>query len=404
MNLTIFETTIHGHRGAYLVEITTAAVRRGWNVTVLTPSHERERNSPYFDQIKDLVGASNLVFSPYWVDMPESVSALSMLRYQFTQWHSVRNSLKLANRPCDFVYAPNIDYMDKAIQVLGAPSRPVPMGGMVMRVRFHLGMIGLPTHRRMPESLGALSLSNLLGKASLKVVTTADPSLADYCKGKAAPRYRKMVYVPEIGMTPPSCGTNEAKAAFGFSPADKVILIYGSIDERKAFGSLIDAVAGCALAERLRILVVGKPDEASRTALDGARYQQQREQGILVTRLAHADARLQELAFAAADVVWVAYRNHSTMSGVFSQAMSCSLPVIGPDYGLLSWLVTKNKVGICVNIDDPEDIRVRVVGLLRDAGALDGYRRSAARLSLAHLPERFGAAVCDAIALGRGKA
>ncbi len=400
MNLAIYETAIHGHRGAYLTEITAEAVRRGWAVTVVTPSNDR--GSPYFSQLRDLVGAPNLVFTPFMILMPERISAASMLRYQFRQWRAARQSLVTNYRPWDFVYIPNIDYMDKAIQVLGAPSHPVPMGGMMMRVRFHLKQLGVETHRSLFPSLASLSFAGLLGARSLAAVTTADPTLVKYCEGKRQSKYRKVTYVPEIGMVAPRRDSATAKKEFGFRPESRVILIYGSIEVRKAFTELIEAIAGAESIPSIRILIVGQPDQAARETLESTKYEELRRKGVLATRLGFADTETQDLAFAAADVVWVAYRNHSTMSGVFSQAMSCSLPVIGPNYGLLSWLVSEYKVGICVDINNPREIGSRIVEMLQNAESMEAFRRKAAQISLSHLPRSFAGAVCDAIAAGRG--
>jgi glycosyltransferase involved in cell wall biosynthesis len=402
--IALYETEITGHRGPYLAAICGEAVQRGWEVTVVTVSPDRDH--PYFSKIRALVGDANLIFTPFWDAFPGKVTPLSLLRYHFRQWGAARRALLSTRRNWDFVYALNIDYMDKAIQLLGAPSRPVPMSGMTMRVRFHLNSLGVATHRAVMSSLASWSFSHLLRTRSLAGVTTADPSLLRYCQHQLASRYRKIFYVPEMGMEPPSVSALEARRDFGFGPHDKVILIFGAIDERKGYEELIEAVPWTGGIDPLRILVIGNASESARRALDGPRYERLRRQGLLVTRLQFADDDLQARAFALADLVWVAYRNHSTMSGVFAQAMSCSVPVIAPDYGLLSWLVSQYEVGIRVNTADPVATGAQIAQLLRDPERLAALRRNAALMSSRHSPRNFGAAVCDAIAAGlaRGSA
>jgi glycosyltransferase involved in cell wall biosynthesis len=398
LRIALYETSVQGHRGPYLVAIAAEAIRRRWAVTIVTPA--KDRTHPYFSRLGELLGPSNLVFTPFWTEWPKSMSGPILLRYHFDQWQAARRSLSGNDRPWDFVYAPSIDYMDKAIQILGAPSYPVPMGGMAMRVRFHLKQLGVATHRSLLPSLGSLAFSHLLQVRGLCSVTTADPSLAKYCQGKKASRYRKVFYVPELGMEPPARDCASAKKHFGFEPQDKVILVFGFIDVRKAIKELAAAV-GCANpSQRIRILIVGSPGEATRALLASGKCVDLQRTGILVARLGFADDETQTLAFAAADVVWIAYRNHSTMSGVFSQAMSCSLPVIGPDYGLLSWLVSHYKVGISVNIDNPSETGSRIEAMLQNTQGMRAFRASAALLAHSHLPQSFGGAVCDAIAAG----
>lgn len=394
--IALYETSVHGHRGAYLIAISSEAVRRGWDVTIVTPRRDTEH--PFFCQLRSVVGDTNLLLTPSWVPLPDRITAVSLLRYHFQEWSAARRALLGAHRSWDFVYALNIDYMDKAIQLLGAPSRPTPMGGMTMRVRFHLSRLGVRTHRALMPSLASWSFSDLLRARSLASVTTADPSLLSYCEHQRAARYQKVSYVPEIGMEPPTLAAAAAKLGFGFAANDKVILIFGFIDERKAYDELIEAVSTTSERDPIRILIVGSASEAAAQALDGARYEQLRRRGVLVTRLGFADEQLQAAAFAAADLVWVAYRNHSTMSGVFAQAMSCSLPVIAPDYGLLSWLVAKENVGISVDIADPAATGSLIAGLLADPPLLSVLRGNAARMARNHSPRSFGKAVCDVIA------
>jgi glycosyltransferase involved in cell wall biosynthesis len=76
--------------------------------------------------------------------------------------------------------------------------------------------------------------------------------------------------------------------------------------------------------------------------------------------------------------------------------------VIGPNYGLLSWLVSEYKVGICVDINNPREIGSRIVEMLQNTESMEAFRRKAAQISLSHLPRSFAGAVCDAIAAGRG--
>jgi glycosyltransferase involved in cell wall biosynthesis len=395
MKLAIYETTIHGHRAAYLTEITAAAVRRGWDVTVITPVPEYDH--PCISMLRELIGPQNLVITPYFVEWPERISAFTMIRFHFQQWYAARRSLLHVGRTWDFVYFSSIDYMDDAIAILGSPSRPVPMGGMVMRIRFHLKQLGVETRRTLGSILEMVSFSRLLGASGVALVTTADPAFKKYCAQKPAKLYRKVRYVPELGMSAPALDAASAKRAFGFQADDRVVLIFGAIDARKAYTDLIRAVDGIADAHRVRVLIVGRPDPAAAAELNGAEYSELRSRGILATVLELADNELQEKCFAAADVVWVAYRNHSTMSGVFAQAMSCGLPVIGPDYGVLSWLVKEYGVGISVDINTPEKTRVQIVEMLGSDEALRGFRRNAQLIAMQHLPENFGNSICDAI-------
>ena len=301
LRLALYETSVEGHRGVYLTAIVSEALHRGWAVTVVSPA--KDQTHPYFSKLGELLGHANLLFTPGWIDFPERVSPATMLRHHFDQWRTARQSLATGGLRWDFVYAPNIDYMDKAIQMLGVPSHPVPMGGMVMRARFHLRELGVETHRSLVPSLAPWAFSRLLRVRDLVIVTTADPTLAQYCENKRTARYRKVAYIPEIGMTPPTRDSVLAKEELGFARDDKVILIFGAIDKRKAFLELGAALECIEPAERVRLLIVGQPDRVALQTLGSGRLAELRRKGTLVTRLGFADDATQETAFAAADFV-----------------------------------------------------------------------------------------------------
>jgi glycosyltransferase involved in cell wall biosynthesis len=82
---------------------------------------------------------------------------------------------------------------------------------------------------------------------------------------------------------------------------------------------------------------------------------------------------------------------------VFAQAMSCGLPVIGPNYGVLFWLITEYDVGISIDIDNPEKTGAQILEMLGSDETLRGFRRNAQLIAMQHLPENFANSICDAI-------
>ena len=62
------------------------------------------------------------------------------------------------------------------------------------------------------------------------------------------------------------------------------------------------------------------------------------------------------LLFSATDIVWIGYKNYSSPSGVFYQAIHKSIPMLISNDGLINKLNNKIKVGYAVNIYDSLDI------------------------------------------------
>jgi glycosyltransferase involved in cell wall biosynthesis len=325
-------------------------------------------------------------------------SAYGLLRYQLDQRTAAGRTLKPLAQQFDFVYAANLDHMDKAIAVLGSPSLPAPFGGMVMRPRFHMASMGLTDCQTAPRSLlAAASFGRLLGAKGVACVTTADPTLAEFCEHQKSASYRKVRYIPEIGMAPSAIAANVAKASFGFYSSDHVILIYGSITRRKAIAECLRAMNRDGKHSRFKVLVVGQPDAQMAHEIASPEIQEAVGSGQLVVRPWFASAETENAAFAAADAVWVAYKNHSTMSGVFYQAVCSERPIIAPNYGVLKWLTEKCNVGICVDPENHERTGDQITSLLQDRIGYSSLQRNERRIAAEHHPESFGKNVCDEI-------
>ncbi len=288
--------------------------------------------------------------------------------------------------------------MAKAIQAFGAPSYPVPMGGMCMSTRFHMNASGIQSAESRPRSsLERIVFQRLLRAKGVSCITTADPSLAEYSGAQTTREFAKVKYIPEIGMGVPRIAKSEARTRFHIAKDDRVILVYGMITRRKGIEELLNAIATQHRDTRLKVLVVGEADAEMRSMLRSATEKSTCSCIPVATHLEFADAETEEAAFAASDAVWVAYRQHSVMSGVFYQAVCCGIPVITADYGILPWLASKYGVGISVSLDDPHATGKRIVNLLTDERQYAIHRRRAEAIREPHLPGNFGRAICDAI-------
>ena len=198
MHLGLYEISVGGHHGAYAKAIAREAVRRSWKVTLVIP--QSDRNHPTLREISALIGPKNIVLTPFFSRPFGGGGKAALLAHHFEQRRAAVRSLALLDRNCEFVYTSNLGYMDKAMIVMGSPSR-VPIGGMCMRVRFHMSTI--EGHPRGPASLlGELQLRRLASTSGVTCVTTADPALFHYCQAEEV-HLRTLGYVPELGMDPP---------------------------------------------------------------------------------------------------------------------------------------------------------------------------------------------------------
>jgi glycosyltransferase involved in cell wall biosynthesis len=393
MRIGLYEPSLGGHHGSYTLAIAREAATRGWRVSLFVP--RRDTKHELINRLAATIGQENILFSDYWVEKPVHFTRSSLIRYHAAQRWAAMKSLKSVERQFDFVYASNIDYMDKAIQAFGSPSFPTPFGGMCMRVRFHMKALGIDCGSSQAGSLlDRLTFRRLLVARGVACITTADPSLSEFCLGQASRRFRKVRYVPEIGMGPPSFRKPDAKAQLGFSPDDCVILVYGVLSGRKAIGELLHAIETQGDHTSLRALIAGHPDPETQQLL---RERSPPERRRFTTVFGFADSRTEKLIFAAADAVWVAYKDHATMSGVFYQGICSHIPVITADYGILKWLGEKQDVGINVDPNNAVETGAKLTKLFHARTEYDRFCSNAMRIAAQHRPAEFGSKTCDVI-------
>lgn len=392
MNLGLYDVSLNGHHGVYLISIARAALSFGWNVKIVLP--KSARTHPLADKLSSLLPEGNLLFSPYEAAPIKRFSAYSLILHHLEQFRVARRSIPLL-RGCDFIYYCNLDYMDKAMSLLGPPSRTIPSGGMRMRVDFHLRRLeDRKAKATMSDSFAEASLMTLTGHRNLRLITTADPILTEMLKPRKSSY--KLKHVPEIGMVAPKLGREEARKRLSL-PLDKpVLLIYGALTARKG---IREALAACSLLNPSPVLLImGKAaDQSTIEYLSSPEVRSGIDSGQIFVYQQFVDAELESAAFAAATLVWIAYVNHLTMSGVFFQAMCSGRPVIAPQSGILKWMTDQYGVGISVNPLDHQNTAYKIQQLLSDRERQRTLSESALSRAHQHTPEAFGTAICKAI-------
>ncbi len=392
MHLGLYEISLSGHHGGYVKAISRAAIRLGWKVTLLTP--ERESNHPMFKELSSILGSENIATTPHSCMPWAGGGKIKLLAHHFEQHRAAARSLQLIEDRCDFIYTSNLGCLDKAMLLLGSPSRKRPIGGMCMRVRFHMPFTeGKASRHSLPVAFGDLQLRRL---ASISGVTTADLPLFEFCQSQKG-SLQNIKYVPEIGMEPPAIGRSEARRQLGIDEGGQVILIYGALTQKKALPELVSALAAVPRERRVTVLAVGKIDDWMTRYLATTKARQSVEQLRLIIHAGFADEAREAAAFAAADAVWVAYNDPGSMSGVFFQAVCSGLPVIAPNHGVLRWLTQRYRVGVCVDRRNAVETMNVILDLLSDRDALDTFRANAEAIAGRHVPASFGEGVCSAV-------
>jgi glycosyltransferase involved in cell wall biosynthesis len=189
-----------------------------------------------------------------------------------------------------------------------------------------------------------------------------------------------------------------ARAAFGFSPGDTVLVSVGNVNPQKGYEHLLRAAA---LARRTRpeikVLVAGAPHMTHRAYAESLHRLAGELDLDVGTDVVFAGA-LSDVrpALAAADVFVLASvpRSEGAPTAI-GEAMMMELPVVATDVGAVREVVDDGRTGFVVPPLDPEALAGAVLRILDDADA----RTSFGTRGRVRAIERFSADECARVHL-----
>jgi glycosyltransferase involved in cell wall biosynthesis len=387
--LMIVEPEATGHRMILYVRLIVAeALARGWQVILLT-SAEAIRHPACAAVMAEFGRDLKVRLMPAVVH--SGSSQLDLLRAQYTWIRSLRATYRVISQRehADFVYLPYFNYIDKVVGWYGSPFDDVLFGGMMLAATFHHARCGVAGIRQKSDKMKEWLFRSALRVSNLALVTSIDEPLFDYVN-QVMPRYAgKLRYVPDVSSIRQPAERNIARAAYGFSEKDFVVVSYGSLSPRKGLAKLLSLFGARDLPAHFRLLLVGAQDAERMTQLVSVdRFVTDLEEGQ---------------AFACADLIWVCYENFSGMSGVLIQAAQAGVPVVTADYGLIDRNREKYTLGIRWNdfaVREGAEVRFDWLRLSESVAAISGSP-SLREFAAAHAPHAFGRNVIDAIVSAR---
>lgn len=126
----------------------------------------------------------------------------------------------------------------------------------------------------------------------------------------------------------------------------KIILVYGSISERKNFKLLIDFMIRSKLINKFRIIIAGRFDDDSKKIINSPEYYKIINEKKLIIKDYFINFREEQYLFEKTDLVWLCYEGGSDgSSGVLQLSIDNLKPVIFYDKGLINNLCQTYKLG-----------------------------------------------------------
>jgi len=360
MLIHLVEPLASGHRLVFVRRIATAARSAGHQVLLSTSAATRAH--PAFAEVDSLV--ETLV-------MPDSDSHVARLatargfraRIAWHRWFAAYwRTLSRAQRG-DVVVLPYSDYCLLACGLLGSPFADQPWVGITMQPNFHHPDVGIDA----PAARGAGVSKWLFGRAlhgrTLRRLFALDETLPTWADARWPGLAGRCVHLGDPAEPLRACGREDARRHFSLPSSGRVLLVFGAINPRKGLGELAAAMAQPVWPADVVALVLGSWDAATQAQADDPVLVAARASGRMVVHSRWANDVDEAAAFAAADVVWLGYRDFFQSSGVLMQAAQAGLPVVACQAGLIGWLTAQHELGAVVDPRDP----VAVATAVRDA-------------------------------------
>jgi glycosyltransferase involved in cell wall biosynthesis len=382
----VVEPWADGHRANYVRLIARALVARGNRVAVVT-SADGFRD-PIMREVEAMPGVEVLLHEISRSKGPVAPGAVRLFIGEVLLWLRLRAMAQAARKHFGAVSCcvlPYVDYCYHALAMLGSPLRQVPWVGITMRTSVDCS--------NRAQSLRERFLGRVASPGCMATLFTIDPRIQECASGTLPERLR---YLPDPVELRAAGGSAVTRASLGVREVDYLVLVLGSIDDRKGVAQLLAALPALPAQPRVVVLVAGRVLPRARTVLSGSPGRELLQQGRLIV----VDRRLQdeEIAdlLAAADCAWLGYSGHEHMSGILLLAAVAGVPIIATQRGAIGYLAGKMSEAILV---DPNDVD-QVGGALRRLG--QGARRRRPEVERnswmeAHRPERFASAIAGAV-------
>jgi len=390
MRVLILEPHATGHHANYCRWLIAATIRKSWTA-VLATSADALSHPALSSIASDFEG-----IEVYPLDVPmvsTGVSSTKIITREVSYWLTFRRAIMEMKKrqPVDCILVPYVDYCFHALACLGTPFGGIPWCGISMR----LALTREQLRGRKPWKWRFAR--RVLASRSLRALFVINPSVADVPRDWYPARTRaKLRYLPDPALLDALPVRTDARRTLDVEADQLVILVFGAIDERKGIDSLVGAIELDPALSRYVIVLAGMQSQGVRHLLSLPLYANLRAQRrLIVLDRFVSDVELAQL-LAAADVVWLGYRNHAYMSGVLVLAGKAAVPVLGTVQGEIGGYISKFTIGVAARIDQPSDVARGLLRLL-DARLRSEMGQRARLVFSAHTIENFGDIVLSAV-------
>jgi hypothetical protein len=261
------------------------------------------------------------------------------------------------------VIVTSIQKFDKSLVFFGSPFQNVSFTGIYLGAKFHLTKFRISYQSRF-NYLEKFFFKKLLCIPTLQNIITNDYLLKKYLQSENWNNSDKLHFLHDPKEFNFSFGKSFSRKKLCIPKKGTVILVYGALIDSKGIIELLSIFKN-KLDKNIRVILAGKQVGKSQSLSVNDNFINQLKMKKKIFSFNNwINEKKEALLFSATDIVWLGYKNYSSPSGVFYQAIQRSLPSLISNDGLINNLNKIVNVGYGINIYNPLDIIKGINSLL----------------------------------------
>ena len=352
----IIETEYEGHYlTGYIKYILRSFKNQKVSITLLTSVDAKKKASGAIKILKaekvkfNIETIQNLKITNY--------SSAQLIINQIRLYFAIKEKFRKINSfvKFDHVIVTSIQKFDKSLVFFGSPFQNVSFTGIYLGAKFHLTKFRISYQSRF-NYLEKFFFKKLLCIPTLQNIITNDYLLKKYLQSENWNNSDKLHFLHDPKEFNFSFGKSYSRKKLRIPKKCILILLYGALIDSKGIIELLSIFKN-KLDKNIRVILAGKQVGKSQSlSINHNFINQLKIKKKIFSFNNWISEKKEALLFSATDIVWIGYKNYSSPSGVFYQAIHKSIPMLISNDGLINKLNNKIKVGYAVNIYDSLDI------------------------------------------------
>lgn len=395
MHILIFEPNLSGHRINYLKIILHALKEEDKYYTTLL-TLESLRKSSALETLKTQFSDSFDITYTKLSPLIQSIYAGHKLyNRELINYFIVRKHIKRIRVAVnyDLIFFPYLDNLARMLSLTNNPFFGIRFCGISMVPSFHYRKMGIKTPKAYFSSIKEKLFVRLLKNKYTKQILTIDQPMYEYISNAYPHLLARITYIPD----PITFSGKEDKLTsrnyFHIPEHKNVILLYGSVSERKGVLELLRASAHKNFPENLMVVIAGVQTNQIKKEIQALGYSQ--EDVLFIDK--YLTSKEEYMVFKSADLVWCGYKDFYGMSAVLIQAGAMKLPVISSNEGVVSWITERYETGKTINIQEEEQIINAIRLILEDQKIHHKFSENGYALSKIHAIGIFKEKIIDTL-------